>query len=249
MKDYPFMYAALFLIVCGWIAIAFAGCGGPTYTPDVLTFCAGEEPFGPVDGAVQPSTALIINGSVSTDRRGTARVFNKDGSCTGTVIGPHTVYTAAHCLGELQSVHVDDVRYEVTESLEHPDYIIYPYDDLALLYVAEVLPEPYIELYDFTRDAGTCVGFLAQGWGQGGGGYLTEKPYEVLNVGVRLLVTNGDNGSTCFGDSGGPLYAIDSSGEPRLAGSVSTGWDYDCFTGGHHVRVDYYSNWIQENTY
>jgi len=92
---------------------------------------------------------------------------------------------------------------------------------------------------------------IAQGYGrddEGVAGELREAPYEVFGVAERVLTTRGITfgDGTCFGDSGGPLYAR-VGGELQLAGVNSTGFDADCRLPGQHVNALYYWPWIQDN--
>lgn len=233
----PFQTALLFLIVVGWIAILFSGCADK---PTPAQFCAGTP-----EGEIDATQAYIIDGEQSTDRRGTVIVANSEGYCTGTILGPHTVLTAAHCVGLNQVVEV--IRGVTGElqatSLTHPDYVIYPYNDLALMYVEETLPEPYIGLYSLSQ-AAECTEIIIQGYGRGSGGQLHERNASIKKVGWYVIDIHE---GACFGDSGGPLYTI-VNGVPYLAGSLSVGYDLDCQQGNGYVNLTQYREWIEENT-
>jgi hypothetical protein len=223
----------------------------PPGPPDA--YCQGSPPKGILDtlfGGITDAYNTIIGGELSTDRRATAFVsIGGTGYCSGTVIGLHTVLTAAHCLGENMSVTIGAQSFLVSETLKHPDYSRAPYNDLALLFVEPNLPGPYvIQVYDSAR-AAECDSLLAQGWGKSETPAidLNESAYRVVKENQKTLYTKQLNpGGICFGDSGGPLYAI-VDGSPQLAGVTSTTYSNDCMVGGDHVRLSYYIPWLEEH--
>ncbi len=188
-----------------------------------------------------------MNGSPSTDRRSTVWVGGSNGWCSGTVVGPHTVLTAAHCQGMNRvCLELNKACVHVDEDLEHPHYA-FPLSDLRLLYVAglPVLEVPVATLGDHSE----CVSLLAQGFGYGSDGELHERPVEhVYRDGQSIYGSE----SICNGDSGGPLYALDSDGAYTLVGVSSFGLNepYECL-GGAVGFVDLTLNdniqWIEEN--
>jgi hypothetical protein len=219
----------------------------------------------------------IVGGTPSVDRRSTVFVsIDGKGSCSGVVLGPHTVLTAGHCRGGTGwRVFLDrnvPSWATVTEALTHPDYIKYLADptqvelgkaDLMLLYTAEELPGPYpLDMYD-SKWVNLCEGMIAQGWGQTEavtepnyvacpGGLtkcLRESPYTVTQEQERSIKTKQlTPGGICFGDSGGPLYA-QVKGQPglHLAGITSTTASLDCKVSSTHVKVSNFRQWIIQN--
>jgi hypothetical protein len=106
------------------------------------------------------------------------------------------------------------------------------------------------------KHAAFCNGLVAQGYGkhEGSGLDLRETNYIITLVSEKLLTSRATalppgekSGRICFGDSGGPLYA-DVGGVPQLAGITTTTMSYDCLSGGNHVRVSRFLDWIMENS-
>lgn len=218
----------------------------------------------------------IVGGTPSVDRRSTFFMSAVGvGSCTAVALGPHTALTAAHCRAkdawtttppELR-LYEDPSKtgsyYIATSHLMHPGYQpSSKQSDLMLMYFDDPIPGPYIAgIYNETM-ANSCEDMIAQGWGQteaipekpcpdGARKCLRESKYMVesyLYQGVTLISKQRTPGGICFGDSGGPLYAI-VTGEagPFLSGITSWTQTHDCKVRSGHVNVDYHKAWIYDN--
>jgi len=212
----------------------------------------------------------IIGGEISTDRRATVQVFFSQGYCSGVVVSPHTVLTAAHCghqEGLEHRIRIDGQPDFIisNESLVHPDYwdwvrsgnLEARKSDLMLLYTDELLPGPYIDVsrYLYHSDmAPVCHGLAAHGYGRAEvpkpAEELRESQYKVTQETDKYIISRmTDSGKICFGDSGGPLYADVGPGTLYLAGITTTTMSADCLAGGTHVRVQYgpFQTWLTEN--
>jgi len=216
-----FAWSAIFGLTC-------SGCGDTLADP----YCEAPTAGG---------TAYITNGTPSTDRRSTVYLQGRGGYCSGTIIGLHTVLTAAHCAG-VTDILVEGVAwFDVNQTIVHPDYS-FPSNDLAILHSLSVLPEPYAPLA--TADI-ECTKTIAQGYG-----WHNDTP-EDLNEREVFEATHIDDqifnsSAIAPGDSGGPLWAITDTG-PVLLGVASWGWgeadaDYEGGTG--HISVVYHNEWI-----
>ncbi len=226
---YTFLFSAVVLL-----CISFVGCGEP-YAP----LC---EP--PATSSVSPT---IVNGEPSTDRRSTVLVYMPTGWCSGTIVGPHSVLTAAHCKTPPFTIEAQGIgQWTTEESLRHPDYA-FPQHDMRLLYFDEVLPEPYAMIG--LRAGVTCSSLLAQGYGRGSNGALHERVVIESSRQFGILRTSP---ATCPGDSGGPLWGMNtiSGGPPVLVGVTSFGTADECTIsrpGFVDLQQDMNAFWVRDN--
>lgn len=202
--------------------------------------------------AAQPAFA-VVGGSDSRDARGarawTVRVETSRGElCSGAVIAPEIVLTAAHCLmgGGSVSVVSLDTRFRarrqmVVAVLPHPSFVpgttprTQPGTDLALLRLAQPLPG---DIEPLTLGNGLWQGETVTMAGYGlsaednkrtarrlretqllnAGNYTTQN---TVKVAVDIAARGEAPGAgACRGDSGGPVLR----GPPRsrdLVGIVS----------------------------
>ena len=165
--------------------------------------------------------------------RETVRLFMDRGSCTGVVVGPRVLLTAAHC------VETSDVKFQAYNRMIYyatchlaPGYKRSVGDqDIAICILDKVHPPPYASIATSGPELEEDVILMGYGCtepdtGRGGNDGILRKG--VVKV-VRLpqgnnhsFYTHGDV-ALCFGDSGGPSYLISKNGDHIVIGVNSRG--------------------------
>jgi V8-like Glu-specific endopeptidase len=196
----------------------------------------------------------------------------KTSCCTGTLVGPNTVLTAAHC-GDCKPTQVyfgvdvsanatlDRRRLYDAKFIPHPDYNpTTKENDVALMILTRPVDHDGVQSCPIatTADIDNAHSVNLAGFG------ITEKNdrdrlYAVI---VTMLSSScddagkgkygcnsgkefvaGDPGKdTCNGDSGGPAYIL--KGDQKLLGGITSRGPSDCGGIGIYTRADVYRDWV-----
>ena len=182
-----------------------------------------------------------------------------DAFCTGTLVGPDTVVTAAHCVGGDQSgvafflgsnVHGAGTSIPVTSMAAHPNYDGQQLlNDIAVVKLSQraaVTPvalqtEPMGVEWRGRRAIFVGFGITHAGGMDHGAKRSVTIPIQQVDATEFRYAEDGVN--TCNGDSGGPAL-LESGGVMRLIGVTSYG-DEGCTIYGANTRVDPYVSFIE----
>lgn len=286
-----------YLLFCAvWVLLLTAQDCEETSPEPKGIYCDGATAPGAISTVgsyITGTYAAIVDGQVSTDRGAAVRVYISNvgpayelatgtppdaaggGWCSGTVIGPHTVISAAHCQGDNYEIIYeyeaapDDVAalplrsYHAPYSKRHERYIDWSQQDsrnhdILLIYSDEELPGPYASIYTPAMHS-LCEGLTAgPSWGthnDPGCAWenncsMRESPNYAIGEGPTWVQTKGMPGWICHGDSGGGLTAkVAGQPGPIVAGITSSTSSTDCKLASRFIKVEPFISWIGANAY
>lgn len=186
-------------------------------------------------GAVQP---LLINGKI-VDPEQFPAVFRMTtgGTCTASLVGPSTIYFAAHCLGyNFQSIEFKTKSQTAQGICEQSPHYSYKgdQDDWALCLLNQKINVPLYESVDIRNTVRGGKDVLLTGYGctkeggkidgrlRAGKAQSTDTPPGFVPEASTIFTDAkpyGDDGAIlCPGDSGGPAFRLRA---PRLNGPRS----------------------------
>ena len=230
---------------------ALAACGGgggpsaptsPPATPTVPTAsaCAAL-------GQVVSASTSIVNGAECATNNAPVVLLNmkdatglQNGSCTGTVIAPRAILTAAHCLpAATASINVflgSGPQQVTTTFAPHPNFRennSTAYDVGVILMPADIGRAAAALLV--SRDARVGETAILTGWGKDASGVtstLRAGSATITAVSALTLQTTytASAGSVCQGDSGGPIL-LQEGGTWAVAGVISANSTLACSYG------------------
>jgi len=238
------------------LMIAFGGCTGAASGAGAVT----EEIIGGMSDVADPGVVLLYM-SVPGQQGGEL--------CTGEVVSPHVVLTAAHCAGGEDpsitnaswSVYLgDDFGRATTANMLpvsaahfHPQFNssdLGSGNDVGVVIMRDALPS-YVPTLSYNRasmetSTGRTVRFVGYGLDnattQTGGGIKRSTTTTLTDHTALMLHFSDGAHETCNGDSGGPAF-MSLGGQEIIVGLTSYG-DVACAEGGYDTRVDAFADWI-----
>jgi V8-like Glu-specific endopeptidase len=217
---------------------------------------------------VSRTEAAIVNGAVDQGHVQVGLLYQRGrAACSATLVGTHTVLTAAHCVTDdkhppyrpISPISFSLVRGGQVYIAQQDGVAIHPdYGYVNGTWKADVAVVRLSQMVKGVTPArvasgppqlGETVTLVGYGYSAEGAtasfGVKRVAQNRIAKLSDHLLTFHGsDGGNLCFGDSGGPAFA-ERQGQEELVGIHSYG-EGACGVVEHDQRADHYHAWIEQ---
>lgn len=225
----------------------------------LLAACGPTELELPPDPEVRTEQRPVVNGKTYNGHPSVGHLVIKAGygaaTCTATLVGKHTVLTAAHCVrpGMTHQFRLASGTYSSTKVVRHPQYVLSRKQgaiyDIALIQLNSdppVTPSEVSRKAPFVGQKITIIGYGVTSSYTKNSGIKRIAQNTVATVTSTRITFNGsggDKGNTCSGDSGGPAFATVDGREVHLG--VHSMASQPCGSRGINTRTDAFYSWLK----
>jgi len=211
-----------------------------------------------VNGVDAPEAVSLTDGQIKA-----VGALNLDfsGVCSGVLVAPDVVLTAAHCVEAISgdptflvgdSYMPPEATFRGVEWYVHPLYTGDPAYDIAVIIISgDPLSEgiePIPASFEPTSLLAQTVQAVGYGMTDPAGDWNTRRwwtTHEVISESPAIYIASGHGASgLCQGDSGGPMLYTMPAGV-RVMGVASSIDSEDCLGNAYYARTDAVAEWLQ----